>query len=57
MDYLYGSGDAVIGVNPASDNPDVVRQLLVLMDEVRQRFEIPIQTCVLEPRFNNGAAR
>jgi ethanolamine ammonia-lyase large subunit len=44
---LYGSGDAVIGINPASDNAEAVMQLLVLMDNARQRFEIPIQTCVL----------
>jgi ethanolamine ammonia-lyase large subunit len=44
---MLGSGDAVIGVNPASDNPDVVRTLLVLIDEIRRRYDIPTQSCVL----------
>ncbi|MCC8407967.1 ethanolamine ammonia-lyase subunit EutB [Mucilaginibacter sp. UR6-1] len=44
---LYGSGDAVIGINPATDSAVVSANLLNLMDELRQRFEIPIQTCVL----------
>lgn len=44
---LYGSGDAVIGVNPASDRPDVLRRLLDVLDELRVRLEIPTQTCVL----------
>ena len=44
---LYGSGDAVIGVNPASDSPAVLRRLLDLLDDVRARFAIPTQTCVL----------
>jgi ethanolamine ammonia-lyase large subunit len=42
-----GSGDAVIGVNPASDNTDTVIGLLHLLDRIRDRFEIPTQTCVL----------
>jgi ethanolamine ammonia-lyase large subunit len=44
---LLGSGDAVIGINPATDNVANTIELLKLMDEVRQRFDIPIQTCVL----------
>jgi ethanolamine ammonia-lyase large subunit len=44
---LYGSGDAVIGVNPASDHPDTLRTLLELVDAIRARYEIPTQTCVL----------
>jgi ethanolamine ammonia-lyase large subunit len=44
---LYGSGDAVIGVNPASDRPDVLRRLLDVLDDLRARLEIPTQTCVL----------
>lgn len=44
---LYGSGDAVIGVNPATDSPATVMNLLQMMDTVRQQFEIPTQTCVL----------
>jgi ethanolamine ammonia-lyase large subunit len=44
---LYGSGDAVIGINPATDSPAVVMNLLKLVDSVRQQFEIPTQSCVL----------
>ncbi len=44
---LYGSGDAVIGINPASDRPATVRQLLEMLDLVRQQFAIPTQSCVL----------
>ncbi|MFZ4288696.1 ethanolamine ammonia-lyase subunit EutB [Variovorax sp. HJSM1_2] len=44
---LYGAGDAVIGVNPASDSLPVLDRLLRMLDEVVQRFEIPTQTCVL----------
>ncbi|WP_345330624.1 ethanolamine ammonia-lyase subunit EutB [Mucilaginibacter defluvii] len=44
---LYGSGDAVIGINPATDSPTINANLLNLMDELRQRFDIPVQTCVL----------
>jgi ethanolamine ammonia-lyase large subunit len=44
---LYGSGDAVIGINPATDSPATVMNLLKLVDAVRQQFEIPTQSCVL----------
>ncbi|AXY74531.1 ethanolamine ammonia-lyase subunit EutB [Paraflavitalea soli] len=44
---LYGSGDAVIGINPATDSPAVVVQLLQMMDELRQQYKIPTQSCVL----------
>ena len=44
---LYGSGDAVIGINPATDNPRAVRQLLDMLDAVREQYAIPTQTCVL----------
>jgi len=44
---LYGSGDAVIGINPAADSPAAVANLLTLMDNLRQQFAIPTQTCVL----------
>lgn len=44
---LYGSGDAVIGVNPASENPAALDAMLVALDELRARFAIPTQTCVL----------
>lgn len=44
---LYASGDAVIGINPASDNPVAVTTLLKMLDQFIQRFEIPTQSCVL----------
>ena len=44
---LYGAGDAVIGLNPASDSMPVLGRLLHLLDEVVQRFDIPTQSCVL----------
>ncbi|MBK1659300.1 ethanolamine ammonia-lyase subunit EutB [Paracraurococcus ruber] len=44
---LLGAGDAVIGVNPATDNLDNTIRLLGLLDAVRDRYAIPTQTCVL----------
>jgi len=44
---MYGSGDAVIGINPASDSLPVLSDLLQLIDGVIARFEIPTQSCVL----------
>jgi ethanolamine ammonia-lyase large subunit len=44
---LYGAGDAVIGINPASDNVPNCLALLDMLDQLRQRYEIPTQTCVL----------
>lgn len=44
---LYGNGDAVIGINPASDNLATVAGLLAMIDEIRQRWKIPTQSCVL----------
>ena len=43
----YGCGDAVIGINPASDSLPTFTKLLHLLDEVIQRYEIPTQSCVL----------
>jgi ethanolamine ammonia-lyase large subunit len=43
----YGSGDAVIGINPATDRLDNVVTLLKMMDELRAQHDIPTQTCVL----------
>ncbi len=43
----YGCGDAVIGVNPASDSPARIFELLRLIDNVIRRFRIPTQACVL----------
>ena len=44
---LYGSGDAVIGINPATDNVAQSVRLLQLMDEVIRKYDIPTQSCVL----------
>ena len=44
---LYGIGDAVIGINPAGDSLSDGIRLLDLLDAVRQRFDIPTQSCVL----------
>jgi ethanolamine ammonia-lyase large subunit len=44
---LLGSGDACIGINPASDDPKVIAGLLRLTDEIIARLEIPTQACVL----------
>ena len=44
---LLGAGDAVIGVNPATDSVDAAIALLTMLDAVRERYAIPTQTCVL----------
>ncbi|NUW60786.1 ethanolamine ammonia-lyase subunit EutB [Cronobacter muytjensii] len=44
---FYGSGDAVVGINPASDSLPVLERLNYMLDDVISRFEIPTQSCVL----------
>lgn len=44
---FYGSGDAVIGINPATDNYKAVTSLIYMLDELREKFQIPTQSCVL----------
>ncbi|MBY0558859.1 ethanolamine ammonia-lyase subunit EutB [Hyphomicrobium sp.] len=44
---LYGTGDAVIGINPATDNVPNAISLLRMLDGIRQTYDIPVQTCVL----------
>lgn len=44
---FYGNGDAVIGINPATDSVPTIIQLVSMLDSVRQKFDIPIQTCIL----------
>src|SRR3974390_1906099 len=44
---LLGSGDAVIGINPATDSPARAHDLLAMLDEIREKLDIPTQTCVL----------
>ena len=43
----YGIGDAVIGLNPVDDTADNIKAILERFEEVKQRFGIPTQTCVL----------
>ncbi|WP_336486166.1 ethanolamine ammonia-lyase subunit EutB [Methylobacterium nigriterrae] len=43
----YGSGDAVIGINPASDSLQALGRLLQLLDDLIRRLAIPTQGCVL----------
>src|SRR3989454_3428356 len=44
---LLGSGDAVIGINPAPDSPERAHALLSMLEEIRLKLEIPTQSCVL----------
>ncbi|MDR1945971.1 MAG: ethanolamine ammonia-lyase subunit EutB [Desulfovibrio sp.] len=44
---FYGSGDAVIGINPATDSPENCLRLLHLLDLLITRHDIPTQSCVL----------
>ena len=53
---LYGNGDAVIGINPATDNVPQVMKLVSMMADVISRYEIPTQSCVLTHVTNTIAA-
>jgi ethanolamine ammonia-lyase large subunit len=44
---LLGAGDAVIGINPATDSPERTKTLLSMLDEIRIKLDIPTQCCVL----------
>src|SRR5690606_18674904 len=44
---LYGNGDAVIGINPATDSTAGICELLKMLDAIIQRYEIPTQGCIL----------
>lgn len=44
---LYGCGDAVIGINPATDSVEAVEALMRLLDELIQHYQIPTQSCIL----------
>ena len=44
---MYGAGDAVIGINPATDSPARIQELLKILDELIARYAIPTQSCVL----------
>jgi ethanolamine ammonia-lyase large subunit len=53
---LYGSGDAVIGINPATDNVPQVIKIVSMLDEIIARYGIPTQSCVLTHVTNTIAA-
>ncbi len=44
---LYGSGDAVIGINPATDNVNQAIKLMNFLDEMINKYDIPTQSCIL----------
>lgn len=44
---MYGNGDAVIGINPATDSISAVETMLRMLDDVIRRYEIPTQSCIL----------
>jgi ethanolamine ammonia-lyase large subunit len=44
---LLGAGDAVIGINPATDSPERTHALLSMLEEIRLKLDIPTQSCVL----------
>ncbi|MGE0099900.1 MAG: ethanolamine ammonia-lyase subunit EutB [Hydrogenophaga sp.] len=53
---LHGSGDAVIGINPATDNVPQVMRLLAMLDELIAHYGMPAQSCVLTHVTNTLAA-
>lgn len=53
---MYGCGDAVIGINPATDSVPAMTEILKLIDELVHRYEIPTQSCVLSHVTNAVAA-
>jgi ethanolamine ammonia-lyase large subunit len=53
---MYGCGDAVIGINPASDNVPQVIKLVTMLDDIIGRYAIPTQSCVLTHVTNTIAA-
>ncbi|MDQ7988722.1 MAG: ethanolamine ammonia-lyase subunit EutB [Candidatus Dactylopiibacterium sp.] len=53
---LYASGDAVIGINPATDNLPQVMRLLDMLDAIITQYGIPTQSCVLTHVTNTLAA-
>jgi ethanolamine ammonia-lyase large subunit len=44
---MLGGGDAVIGINPATDSVESCVRLVTILDELRQRLDMPVQSCVL----------
>ncbi|TXR54517.1 ethanolamine ammonia-lyase subunit EutB [Reinekea thalattae] len=44
---MYANGDAVIGINPATDNLAQTKRLLAVLDDIIQTYQIPTQSCIL----------
>jgi ethanolamine ammonia-lyase large subunit len=53
---LYGNGDAMIGINPATDSIGAISELLKMLDGVIRHYEIPTQSCVLTHVTSSVAA-
>ncbi|MGX1126110.1 ethanolamine ammonia lyase large subunit [Pseudomonas sp. FFUP_PS_473] len=53
---LYGNGDAMIGINPATDSLSAISELLKMLDGVIQHYDIPTQSCVLTHVTSSVAA-
>ncbi|WP_342653132.1 ethanolamine ammonia-lyase subunit EutB [Pseudomonas sp. F3-2] len=53
---LYGNGDAMIGINPATDSNSAITELLKMLDGVIRHYEIPTQSCVLTHVTSSVAA-
>jgi ethanolamine ammonia-lyase large subunit len=53
---MYGCGDAMIGINPATDSLAAITTLLAMVDDFRQRYNVPTQSCVLTHVTNTIAA-
>ena len=53
---MYGCGDAVIGINPATDSLGTITSLLAMIDTFRERYRVPTQSCVLTHVTNTIAA-
>jgi len=53
---LYGNGDAMIGINPATDSISAITELLKMLDGVLRHYDIPTQSCVLTHVTSSVAA-
>jgi ethanolamine ammonia-lyase large subunit len=53
---LYGNGDAMIGINPATDSLSAISELLKMLDGVINHYGIPTQACVLTHVTSSVAA-
>ena len=43
----FGMGDAVIGINPATDNVETTIAMVSMLDALREKLAMPVQSCVL----------